>query len=132
MHIHHMGYIVKKINKAIEAFLELGFDRETDIIFDDYRGVDICFLVKDGYRVELVSPKSRESVVYELQKKFGNSPYHICYECADLESAIIDLRGRGYVPTTEQAREAVALANHKVCFFVHPYLGMIELLEEDK
>ncbi len=130
MQIHHVGYLVKRIKRAIDAFLTLGYGQETDIVFDEYRGIDICFLTKEGYRIELVSPKNRESVVYELQKKYGNSPYHICYKCGNLGSAIADLREQGYV-VTDQAHEAVALDNHRVCFLVHPYLGMIELLEEN-
>lgn len=129
MKIHHIGYFVKKIERAIVAFKNLGFEIEKDTIFDEYRGIDICFMIKDGYRVELVSPKNKESVVYALQKKYGNSPYHICYACNDIEETINELRGNGYVKFDEP-HEAVALGNQLVCFLIHPYLGMIELLEE--
>lgn len=129
MKIHHIGYLVKKIERAKKAFEQLGFEIEKDTAFDEYRGVDLCFMIKDGYRVELVSAKNNESVVYDLQKKFGNSPYHICYTCSDIESAIYELRENGYVKFDEP-HEAVALNNQVVCFLIHPYLGMIELLEE--
>ena len=131
MQIHHIGYLVKKIDRAIIAFEELGYRKETEIIFDEHRGIDICFLVKDGYRMELVSPKSKESVVYELQKKYGNSPYHICYNCENIEMSIQELRSNGYVQY-DIPHEAIALNNRNVCFLIHPYLGMIELLEDNK
>lgn len=129
MKIHHIGYLVKKMDRAISAFSNLGFEIDAETVFDEYRGIDICFMIKDGYRVELVSPKNKESVVYDLQKKYGNSPYHICYICDDVETSIEELRSNGYVKFDEP-HEAVALDSQIVCFLIHPYLGMIELLEE--
>ena len=126
--IHHIGYLVKKIDKAIVAFQNLGYEKKTGIIFDEYRGIDICFMLKDGYRIELVCPKTKDSVVYGLMKKIGNSPYHTCYECNRIEAAIDDLRMQGYVKFDEP-HAAVAFDDNNVCFMVHPYLGMIELLE---
>ena len=129
MQIHHIGYLVKKIDRAIFAFEQLGWVIECNTVYDAYRAIDICFMIKDGYRVELVSPKRKDSVVYELQKKCGNSPYHICYMCDNLAEKCEELCGRGYVKYAEP-REAVAFSNKRVCFLIHPYLGMIELLEE--
>ena len=54
--IHHIGYLVKNIEKASKLFLTLGYQVEQDTVYDNYRGVDIRFLNKDGYRVELVAP----------------------------------------------------------------------------
>ena len=131
MQIHHIGYLVKKISKAIMAFKELGYEQETNIIIDEYRDIDLCFMIKDGYRVELVSPRNRDSVVYELRKKYGNSPYHICYVCKDFENTIEKMIEKGYVKYDEP-HEAIAFSNRRVCFLIHPYLGMIELLEENE
>ena len=61
--IHHIGYLVKKIVPAIRSFEALGFQVAREVTRDDIREVDICFLEKDGYRVELVSPYSATSVV---------------------------------------------------------------------
>lgn len=129
MRIHHIGYLVKKIDRAKRSFIDLGYELESDVVLDEYRGIDICFLVKDGYRVELVSPKNKKSVVYDLQKKFGNSPYHICYACENINESSERLKTMGYVQI-DAPHEAIAIKNNKVCFLVHPYLGMIELLEE--
>lgn len=129
MEIHHIGYLVKKINKAIIAFEEMGYKQERDVVFDEYRRIDICFMVKNGYRVELVSPKSKESVVYGLLKRYGNSPYHICYICDDMDASLRELQNKGYVQY-DKAHEAAAFSNRKVCFLMHPYMGLIEILEE--
>ena len=68
--IHHIGYLVKKIEKARQAFLSLGYEAEQDIVYDHIRTVTICFLVKDGYRIELVAPVSEDSVVSGLLMKY--------------------------------------------------------------
>ena len=41
MKIHHIGYLVKKIEKAISAFLDLGYIVEKETIYDNYRDIDI-------------------------------------------------------------------------------------------
>lgn len=49
--IHHIGYLVKKINAAVKEFEHLGFTLIQDITYDNYRKVNICFLEKDGYTI---------------------------------------------------------------------------------
>ena len=56
MTVHHIGYLVKKLERARSAFEALGYGVERETVRDEFRKVDIVFLVKDGYRVELVSP----------------------------------------------------------------------------
>lgn len=128
MKIHHIGYLVKKIEKAIKAFEGLGYQLTSEIIRDEYRQTDLCFLEKDGYVIELVSPFSKESVVSDLMKKLGNTPYHICYETADMDAQVEELLSQHYVLCDEK-HEAVAFGGKNVCFLIHPFMGMIELVE---
>lgn len=125
--IHHIGYLVKKIEKAKQTFEALGYLTEQDIICDEIRKVRICFLIKDGYRVELVSPVSEDSVVSGLMKKYKNSPYHICYEADDPETAYQELTAGGFT-AIDTPTPAPALDNRKVVFLISPALGMIELI----
>ena len=129
MKIHHIGYLVKKEDKAQKAFETLGYRVTSPVFHDDYRGADIVFLEKDGYAIELVSPVSKESVVYDLMKKLGNTAYHICYESDEFEKDIENLENTGYVKTDEP-HGAVAFENRPVCFLIHPYLGMVEVLKK--
>lgn len=128
MKIHHIGYLVKKLNKAQEAFEALGYTAEGAVVQDEIRKVNILFLEKDGYRVELVSPYAADSVVAGLMKTYKNTPYHICYEAADFETDIAWLEGNGYVRMDEPTA-APAIEGRRVTFFMNPALGMIELLE---
>jgi methylmalonyl-CoA/ethylmalonyl-CoA epimerase len=129
MKVHHIGYFVKNIEKGKQTFLNLGYEVEQDVVRDEYRGIDIVFLTKDGYRVELVSPYTKDSVVYDLRKKMGNSPYHICYEVANLEESMEALLQQRFV-VSQEPHEAVAIDGRRVCFMVHGQMGIIELVEQ--
>ena len=126
--IHHIGYLVKKIVPAIRSFEALGFQVAREVTRDDIREVDICFLEKDGYRVELVSPYSATSVVAGLLKKYKNCPYHICYETGHFEEALEELTSYGYVRMGSPT-PAPAIDQHPVVFLMNASLGMIELLD---
>lgn len=129
MKIHHIGYLVKKIEKAAAAFEALGYVREGDAVHDGIRKADILFLEKDGYRVELVSPYASDSVVAGLIKTYKNAPYHICYEAEDFAADMAKLEESGYMRIDEPTA-APAIGGRRVTFFMHPAMGMIELLEE--
>lgn len=131
MKIHHIGYLVKHIEEAIKTFLALGYIQETDVIYDSAREIHICFLIKDGYRIELVCPCGETSVVSGLYKKFGNTPYHICYESEDYEQDILELRKAGF-SMIDQPQKAVAINNIPVAFFWSLKIGMIEVINKDK
>ena len=126
--IHHIGYLVKRIVPAIRSFEALGFQVAREVTRDDIREVDICFLEKDGYRVELVSPYSATSVVAGLLKKYKNCPYHICYETSHFEEALEELTSHGYVMMGSPT-PAPAIDQHPVVFLMNASLGMIELLD---
>lgn len=128
--IHHIGYLVKKIDTSIKAFKHLGFSVVQDTMYDASREINICFMEKDGYVIELVSPTSAESIVAGLLKKYKNCPYHICYESHNLTSDLNALSAQGYVIIDTPA-PAPAIGGRKVVFLIHAALGMIELLEEE-
>ncbi|MDR2860703.1 MAG: VOC family protein, partial [Elusimicrobiota bacterium] len=66
MNIHHIGYLVKNIKSAIVEFKKLGFTVDKDLIFDENRIAYFSLLKKDGYTVELISPKDEKSPIYGL------------------------------------------------------------------
>lgn len=129
MKIHHIGYLVKNIDKAIESFIQLGYVVEKKTIYDTARMVDICFLNKDGYCIELVCPKDSKSPIYGLGKKCKNAPYHICYLCKDFDKTIEEW-SKSTMVLFQPAEVAPALGGKRVAFFMSPTIGMIELLEE--
>ena len=129
MQINHIGYAVKKIEKAIQTFEKLGFCFR-EIIDDTKRNIRIAFGVKDGYRIELVSPleEDRESPVDLYLRNVKGTPYHICYSSEKLETEIERLAGEGY-KIVRKPEEAVAFGGKRVAFLIHMHIGLIEIVE---
>lgn len=124
----HIGYLVKDIQESIAQMAFLGYQQISEIVYDPYRDIDICFMQNQGYTIELITPKSEQSVIAKLAKKIGVSPYHICYDVTNIDSAVQELRERGYIPTGEKL-QAPALGNHDAVFLYHPHVGIVELVE---
>ncbi len=128
MKIHHLGYLVKKITSSIDTFKKMGFTEMGTIIYDETRKADICFMQNGGYVIELVSPKSKDSVVYNLLQKYGNSPYHICYETDNLTRELKRLCDNGFTIINGPSA-APALGNREVVFLMNGKIGLVELVE---
>lgn len=128
MRIHHIGYLCKDINKTEEGFLELGYLRVSSPVYDPVRQCNISFLKKDGYNIELVNPVTKDSPIFPLLEKYKDSPYHFCYEVADLEKKTKDLLESDYFILKEK-EIAPALDERNVVFLYKKGVGMIELLE---
>jgi methylmalonyl-CoA/ethylmalonyl-CoA epimerase len=128
LHVHHVGYLIKKLDKAIKQFKALGYVPVSEIVYDEIRDVDIVFLEMDGYVVELVSPRTKESVVGHLMERYKNAPYHMCYESDSFVEDIASLEAGGYVRIDEPT-PAPAIGGRNVCFLMGAAGGMIEILE---
>ena len=115
---------------AARQFAGLGYRAQGEVTADPCRRVDILFMEKDGYVVELVSPNSPDSVVSGLLKTYKNAPYHICYACEDFEAELERLTASGYFQIDEPA-PAPAIGGRRVVFLQNAALGMIELLEKE-
>jgi len=128
MQIHHVGYLTKNLKKTQAQMEQLGYTVERAAAYDAGRDVNIAFLVSGGYRIELVEPAGKESPLYPLLKRYKNTPYHICYQVADLDAALEELEGKGY-SVIQPPREAPCIDGRKVAFLMQINMGMIELLE---
>ena len=125
--IHQIGYLVKKIEAATQTFEALGYQLAQNIVYDDIRKVNICFMTKDGCCIELVSPTTEDSVVSGLMKKYKNCPYHICYETNNFEQDYQELQENGFI-SIDVPTPAPALQGRDVVFLTNASVGMIELL----
>lgn len=130
MKIHHIGYLVKNIEKAQKGFEDLGYEAISEVTHDEIRGVDIMFMKNGGYCIELVSPFTKDSVTAGLMKTHRNSPYHICYEVDNIDKASKEYREKGFVKMDDPT-PAPAFDGKKVCFLLSAKVGMIELLERE-
>lgn len=129
MRIQHIGYLVKNLIKSLETFKMLGFSVEGEMTDDKERGINIVFLVKDGYRIELVSPNRVDSVVSNLLKRLCNSPYHICYSSDDYSSDIANLEMSGFM-MVDTPKVAPAFNGKEVVFLMSATIGLVEVIKE--
>lgn len=129
MKIDHIGYAVKRIDRAITAFQKLGYEFEP-VIDDTDRNVKLAFGSKDGYRIELVAPldKKLESPVDQYLSNAVGMPYHICYESDRLDTEIEELKAQGYKVVIEP-RPAVAFGGRRVVFMMNIGFGLMEIVE---
>ena len=129
MNIHHVGYLVKNVEKASDKFKLLGFSAKSEAVYDNFRKIYILFMEKDGYTIELVASASEDSVVAGLYKKYRNTPYHFCYTTNRFEYDMNKLAESGFVQMGEPC-PAPAINNKNAVFFMSNILGIVELVEE--
>ncbi len=127
--IHHIGYLVKDLDKAAERFCGLGFKKCSGITHDELRHINICFVKKDGYVIELVQPYDNESTVSSLIKKYKNAPYHVCYETNNIDRTISELKTQKFT-VIDNPMPAPAFNGKMIVFLINHNVGMIELVEE--
>jgi len=128
LQFHHIGYLVKEIEPSVEAFRRLGYEVEHPPAEDPIRRTYMAFLVKDGARVELVSPMDQQSPIYGLMRHHKNAPYHLCFTADDFDGEINRLEAEGYSMFLEP-QPAPCMGWGKVVFLMHPNIGMIELYD---
>ena len=130
MKIDHIGYAVKRIDRAVSSFEKLGF-QFLEPINDEDRNVVIVFGVNDEYRIELVTPldRTKKSPVDSYLSSIGPTPYHICYQTDDLETAIKELEIKGF-KTVIEPQKAIAFDGKRVVFMVNIGIGLLEIVEK--
>lgn len=129
MEVDHIGYAVKKIDKAMRSFQSLGY--EFGELIEDYdRNILIAFGSRDGYRIELVQPldKKKESPVDAYLSKIGPTAYHICYVSDAFEEDIEKLMGEGFRVVIEPMK-AIAFGGKRVIFMMNLGIGLMEIVE---
>lgn len=126
--IHHIGYLVKDIQKSTDKFKDLGYVLIDAPYFDEYRSAFIAFMQCDALTIELISPL-KDSLLYEMMAKYRNVAYHICYIVDDIQEEIDILKTKGYLLVRDIERADAIDYKAKVAFMMHSDIGMIELLE---
>ncbi|MBR3288612.1 MAG: VOC family protein [Lachnospiraceae bacterium] len=129
MQVEHVGYVVKSIEKSVVEFEKLGYEKCSTFFKDEKRKINIQFMKKDNYEVELIEPHDEESDAYAYYKKLRNGPYHICYKVDNIEESIKKLVENGYILVKEK-EAAIAYENKNVCFLYKDAMGLIELVEK--
>ena len=130
MRIHHIGYFVPKIKNALECFKHLGFHAESEIIYDNERGINVIFISNGHSRIELIEKKEGTCKIEFLTKMNYACPYHICYEVSDITAKVEQLKERKFI-VVKNREKACVIDNREVVFMYSKHGGLIELLSEE-
>jgi len=128
MKIHHVGYAVNDIDKALVEFKLVGFNVLSKTKDFD-RNINIVFIEKDNYIIELISPISLNSPINKILSKNGLIPYHLCYESSDFYNDLDKFKKIGWL-IIEEPQKAVAINNSLVVFLYSKNIGIVNMVEK--
>jgi methylmalonyl-CoA/ethylmalonyl-CoA epimerase len=129
--LHHIGYVVQKIEDIIEGFacsLDASWDRK--IFHDPIQQVHVAFLsshVPGAPMLELVAPQGDASPVTHFLSK-GGGLHHLCYEVDDLTAALNQAKAAGGIIVGKPV-PAVAFGGRRIAWFYTKYNLLLEYLE---
>jgi methylmalonyl-CoA/ethylmalonyl-CoA epimerase len=93
--IHHAGIVVERLAEAYRLYrdvLGLPLLREAEV---RDQGVRAALLAAGDSEIELVEPIRSDTGVGRFLARRGEGLHHVCFEVADVETALADLSGRG-------------------------------------
>ena len=87
MKLHHIGIIVKDLEKNIRIYLQLGYDQFEETVIDHVQYNRIAFMKKEGEPLlELIEPLDNRSSVCNFKEGY----HHLCYE-ADCRENVVNV-----------------------------------------
>jgi len=131
MKLHHIGYVVEKIEDAQQNFEALGYKLAQAPVNDDIQKCRIGFIARDGEpMIELVEPYENNKSLRKMLIQRGNAPYHMCYEVEDVEALFDELSEKeGWMPLFRPV-EAIAFGNRLITYFYNAQIGYVEFVNE--
>lgn len=126
---HHLGVAVASIDMAKPFYQRLGYEVSTPVI-ETVQKVRVCYARKEGFpTVELLEPLNEASPVSKvLQRNGGNTPYHVCYEVADIHAAVREMREHGFL-SLGRPIPGHGLDDALMVFCFSRDVGLIQLME---
>ncbi len=82
MKIHHIGYVVKSIEKYKKNLI---IDEVVKELYDETQKADLALIKLENTFIELIEPKSKESFTYNFLQK-GGGYHHLCFETSKEEA----------------------------------------------
>lgn len=129
--LRHIGVAVPDIAAALPGYENVfGYRVLSGPVYDPVQNVHVCFIGSGDPAepvIELVAPGSDQSPVSKILAK-GIGAYHVCYEVADIEAALAEVRSKGCLVVSPPV-PAVAFDGRRIAWFYTPTRQLIELLE---
>ncbi len=95
MKLHHIGIVVKNIQKSLgELNQYLNFESTTVPSLVGSQKVNICFLKTNNVFLELIEPAQENSPISDFVKKKGGF-HHLCFEVDDIHAELEKMKKNG-------------------------------------
>lgn len=113
MKLHHIGIIVKDINKNILLYSKLGYELKSEVVFDKIQNNKIVFMNRDiPPMIELIEPANEKSSVFNMKTGY----HHICFEVDDGVNIREEFKRLGVGKIFTDAITAPAIDDRQVIF----------------
>jgi len=132
LNLHHIGFVVPDIAAGVSGFVRsLGASWDGRIYEDPNQAVRVTFLATrpGDAQIELVEPAGEHSPVLRFLREKGGGMHHICYEVADLDRQMAEMKSRGAL-IARRAKPAVAFQGRRIAWMLTSEKLLVELLEE--
>lgn len=127
--LHHIGFVVADIACAAPAFARsLAANWDGCVYQDPQQRVKVTFLSAGGAVIELVEPVGEDSPVLHFLRQKGGGLHHTCYEVANLEEGMREMKSRGAL-IARRPKPAVAFGGRRIAWMLTAERLLIELLE---
>lgn len=126
---HHLGYACTSIARERSVFESLGYEQEGQAFSDPIQGVNGCFMLGPGPRIELLE-NTEGSRTLTPWLEAGTKLYHLAYEVeTSLDEAVTCVVRRERARVVVQPVPAVAFGGRHICFVMFRQGLLIELIE---
>ena len=126
MKFHHIGYVVKDLNSAIEEWSKFGFSLASKTYVIAEQKVKVCFLQNYGdSHIELVQPDG-ENTALTRYLKGKVKYYHLAYISSEYSGKCNEFIENGAHLLSEFSSEA--FAGKRCSFFLMPDSNLIEII----
>jgi len=131
--LHHVGYVVSSIQRAVPGFqTSLTATWDGNVFHDPIQKVRVTFLStphSHDAQIELIEPAAEDSPVAKFLEK-GGGLHHLCYEVPQLEKTLERSRAQKAL-VIKRPQPAVAFQGRRIAWILTPQKLLIELLEVD-
>lgn len=114
MNVHHIGIITKSMEKSIDVYERLDYQKQSDIFYDNIQNNRIIFMKNksDTHMIELIEPLSNLSSVYNFPEGY----HHICYIVNDYDAFLMAFKKMKIGKIFTQPIKAPAIGEKNVVF----------------
>lgn len=112
MKVHHIGIVVKNLEKNIALYTKLAYAPISDVINDNIQHNKVVFLQNQCHTIELIEPLDENSSIYHFKEGYQ----HICYEVENSDVFLNDFKQLNIGKIFTKPIQAPAINNREVIF----------------